>query len=166
MILIYNILEKKYIEKKLDYIDMEKILKNVNNTLNLSELFDKIYMYCDIICKKIYNSKSTSLANRIYTFMEKNYDSDLKLDRIAKVFNYNKTYLGKVIRKQLGDSFNNLLDKIRINKAKEMLRQTNLKVYQISEKVGYGTLDYFYVKFKKYVGMSPTKYRLQNKKDI
>jgi len=98
--------------------------------------------------------------------MEKNYDSDLKLDRIAKVFNYNKTYLGKVIRKQLGDSFNNLLDKIRINKAKEMLRQTNLKVYQISEKVGYGTLDYFYVKFKKYVGMSPTKYRLQNKKDI
>ena len=43
--------------------------------------------------------------------------------------------------------------------AKRLLQETDLKVYQISERVGYGSIDYFYMKFKKYVGISPKEYR-------
>ncbi len=91
--------------------------------------------------------------------MEKNYDKDLKLETIARNFNYNSAYLGKLFRKEMGESFNNSLDIIRITNARRLLQETNLKVYQISEKVGYGSIDYFYIKFKKYVGISPKEYR-------
>ncbi len=91
--------------------------------------------------------------------MEKNYDKDLKLEGIAKLFNYNSAYLGKRFQKEMGESFNNSLDIIRIANAKRLLEETDLKVYQISEQVGYSSIDYFYVKFKKYVGISPRDYR-------
>ena len=39
------------------------------------------------------------------------------------------------------------------------MEETDLKVYQISEQVGYSSIDYFYMKFKKYVGISPKEYR-------
>lgn len=62
-------------------------------------------------------------------------------------------------RKEMGETFNNSLDMIRITNARRLLEETNLKVYQISEMVGYSSIDYFYMKFKKYVGISPKEYR-------
>ncbi len=59
----------------------------------------------------------------------------------------------------MGENFNNSLDLIRIANARRLLQETNLKVYQISERVGYSSIDYFYMKLKKYVGISPKKYR-------
>ncbi len=91
--------------------------------------------------------------------MEKNYHKDLKLENIAKNFNYNSAYLGKLFRKEMGETFNNSLDRIRITNAQKLLEETDLKVYQISEQVGYSSIDYFYMKFKKYVGISPKEYR-------
>ena len=52
-----------------------------------------------------------------------------------------------------------MLDTIRITNAKRLLAQTDYKVYQISEMVGYANIDYFYLKFKKYVGISPKEYK-------
>lgn len=56
-------------------------------------------------------------------------------------------------------SFNSYIDSLRINYSKELLGQNQLKVYEISEKVGYKNVDYFHKKFKKYVDMSPAEYR-------
>ena len=100
-----------------------------------------------------------SIIQRVSYYMEKNYDKDLKLESIAKNFNYNSAYLGKLFRRETGENFNNALDRIRITNARRLLKETGLKVYQISEMVGYGSIDYFYMKFKKYVGISPKEYR-------
>jgi two-component system response regulator YesN len=53
------------------------------------------------------------------------------------------------------------LDKIRIEKAKYLLVEEKLKVYQVCERVGYKNIDYFHSKFKKYVGISPLNYKKQ-----
>ena len=58
-------------------------------------------------------------------------------------------------------SFNTYLDNIRIDQAKKLLMEDNLKVYQVCEKVGYKNIDYFHSKFKKYVGVSPLNYKKQ-----
>ena len=55
--------------------------------------------------------------------------------------------------------FNMFIDQVRINHSKELLTNTDLKVYEISEKVGYRNVDYFHTKFKKYVNQSPAEYR-------
>ena len=53
------------------------------------------------------------------------------------------------------------VDHIRIEHAKKLISENKLKVYEISEQVGYKNVDYFHKKFKKYVGVSPAEYRKQ-----
>lgn len=95
-----------------------------------------------------------------------NYDHDLKLEKISKLFNYNSAYLGQIFYKVRGDNFNNTLDVIRITNAKRLLAESDMKVYQISEAVGYKNIDLFYKKFKKQVGVTPKDYlkSIQNNK--
>lgn len=78
---------------------------------------------------------------------------------IAPLFGYNCSYLGKVFTRKIGENFNSYLDRIRIQKAKELLASNHYKVYEISEKVGYSNADYFHKKFKKYTNTTPAKYR-------
>ncbi|WP_246240467.1 helix-turn-helix transcriptional regulator [Anaerocolumna sedimenticola] len=59
----------------------------------------------------------------------------------------------------MGESFNSYIDHVRINHTMELLKQKNLKVYEIAELVGYKNVDYFHKKFKKYVGISPAEFR-------
>ncbi|MNG23684.1 HTH-type transcriptional regulator YesS [compost metagenome] len=79
----------------------------------------------------------------------------MKLETLADLFNYNSSYLGKLFKTHTGDHFNTYLDKVRIEKAKELLAQ-GLKVHQVAEKVGYGSVDYFHTKLKEYEGRSPS----------
>lgn len=90
--------------------------------------------------------------------IHRNYGDNLRLEGLAEVFNYNSAYLGKLFKNYTGEYFNTYLDKVRIEKAKEMLQQ-GMKVYQVAELVGYTNVDYFYTKFKKYEGISPSLYR-------
>lgn len=95
---------------------------------------------------------------RILDLIHRNYSDNLKLETLAAVFNYNSAYLGKLFRQATGEYFNTYLDRVRIEKAKDHLKQ-GMKVYQVAEKVGYTNADYFHSKFKKYVGTSPSIYR-------
>lgn len=95
---------------------------------------------------------------RMVDLIQRDYCENLKLETLAAVFNYNSAYLGKLFKNYTGEYFNTYLDKVRIDKAKEFLIQ-DMKVYQVASRVGYNNSDYFYSKFKKYVGMSPSVYR-------
>jgi two-component system response regulator YesN len=70
--------------------------------------------------------------------------------------------LGKLFSRKVGDSFNAYVDKVRIRYATEQLKSSKKKVYEIAEEAGYCNVDYFHKKFRKYVGVSPAKYRREN----
>lgn len=163
IMVMYNLMQiKNWAEKRYDggkEINISKLIEQLNQVDELDELLE---LYCHILqdfCTQIGCDGSETVIKRMYYYMEKNYDKDLKLETFAKLFNYNSNYLGKIFRKEIGDSFNNILDNIRITNAKRLLTNTDLKVYQISERVGYSNIDYFYLKFKKYVGISPKEYK-------
>ena len=61
---------------------------------------------------------------------------------------------------------NTYVDKIRIEEAKKLLLEEHLKVYEVSERIGYKNIDYFHSKFKKYVGISPLNYKKQKESKI
>lgn len=86
-------------------------------------------------------------------FIQRNPGENLKLEVLAEVFNYNSSYLGKLFKNHTGEYFNAFLDKVRMEKAKELLDE-GLKVHQVAARVGYANVDYFHGKFKKYVGES------------
>ncbi|MCI8269758.1 MAG: response regulator [Lachnospiraceae bacterium] len=157
-------LGKKYTSDALSDEKMQPLIRRLMEAEDMKVLLEYFEGIMTDLSREIGTGGAGNIIRRVYYYMEKNYDKDLKLETIAKNFNYNSAYLGKLFRKEMGESFNNSLDIIRIANARRLLQETNLKVYQISERVGYGSIDYFYIKFKKYVGISPKEYRknLQN----
>ncbi len=158
-------LEKKYHSAALSNKALQTPIRQLMEAENMKELLACYEQILIDLSREIGTGGAGNIIRRVYHYMEKNYAKDLKLEMIARNFNYNSAYLGKLFRKEMGESFNNSLDIIRITNAQRLLRETNLKVYQISEQVGYSSIDYFDIKFKKYVGKSPKEYRKEESRD-
>lgn len=159
MILLHNNLSKRYEESKKNFPTISEISVSLLQANSIQELIKSVYLFACDMSDMIGNTSSDNVIKRMYAYMEKNFDKDLKLENIAKMFNYNSAYLGKVFKKEAGESFNVALDCIRIENAKSLLQTTDMKVYQVSERVGFSNIDYFCAKFKKYVGVSPKEYK-------
>ncbi|MFA9377587.1 MAG: response regulator [Lachnotalea sp.] len=137
----------------IDFIDSKYYLYEI--ILFFSEQFE-------MIMNAIGNSSSDSVLDDIVHYINHNFHDNIKLETIAPLFGYNSSYLGKIFSKKVGESFNSYIDHVRINNSKELLLENTLKVYEISEHVGYKNVDYFHKKFKKYVGESPAEFRKKN----
>ena len=90
---------------------------------------------------------------------EKFADPDLSLVSVSTEISVSPNYLSALLKKDTGETFKELLTKKRIETAKELLMDTNMKVREISEKCGYNDQHYFSYCFKKYTGVSPNSCR-------
>ncbi|MDE6567237.1 MAG: response regulator [Lachnospiraceae bacterium] len=140
-----------------------EIIDYIGNRYYLYEIILYFSEQFEMIMRTIGNPSSDSVMDDIIHYIEHNYMNNIKLENIAPLFGYNSSYLGKIFTKKVGEGFNVFIDKVRIKHSKELLVETDLKVYEISEKVGYRNVDYFHTKFKKYVDQSPAEYRKQHK---
>lgn len=106
------------------------------------------------------NDLPPSYADMAIRMMMNHYaEDDLSLQSVANRINVNSSYLSRIFKQETGENFINFLTKIRIDKAKFYLEQGNLKIYEVAEKVGYPNTTYFSTIFKKWVGVTPEKYR-------
>ncbi|PRR79162.1 putative response regulatory protein [Clostridium liquoris] len=92
-------------------------------------------------------------------FIQKNYGAKLTLDMVSKEVGYSKAYFSKIFTEETGDNFTTYLTNIRIEKAKELLTKTEMKIYEICEHIGYSNIEHFSRTFKKIVGVSPIQYK-------
>jgi two-component system response regulator YesN len=125
----------------------------------LRDIIDAMVKSCMHICECLPLLSADTCFQRIITYVKNNYNEALRLESLSKLFNYNCAYLGKRFKDFTGKNFHTYLDTLRTDAAKELLQNTNIKVYKISGMVGYTETDYFYTKFKKYVGESPLVFR-------
>lgn len=105
------------------------------------------------------NAPSASYLRRALEFVEMNCSKDLTIKDVAENLNISTSYLWKLFRKHVDLTFNEYLTKSRMQKAKQLLKTEDLKIYEISEACGYKDYRYFSSVFKKYVGLNPTDYR-------
>lgn len=159
LFLLKVVLEEHYEQKKEEFPSYNDLSISIKNASNLKQLIALSVQYCKELSEAVAISGAENVIMRVHAYVEKNYYKDLKLEGIAKMFNYNSAYLGKLFKKETGENFNNFLDHIRIEHAKKMLTETDLKVYQVSERIGYSNIDYFHSKFKRYVGVSPKEFK-------
>lgn len=96
---------------------------------------------------------------KIRKFIEAHYMENISLKTIAAKFFMNPVYLGQLFRKTYGVYFNDFLLGIRVGEAKKLLRQTDLRMYEVADKVGFQNADYFVTQFEKLEGVTPTEYR-------
>ena len=101
------------------------------------------------------------IIDQLIYYVDRHYEEDLTLKDIADHFGYNSAYLGKKFKRKMDESFLNYLEKVRMEKATDLLKESHLMVYEIADKVGYNNIDYFYKKFKHFYHISPNEYRRQ-----
>lgn len=92
---------------------------------------------------------------RAKAYIREHYAQDISLNELADHMGMNPMYLSRLFKKEMGMNFSAYLTKIRIEKAIELLRQGDYKIYEVSQMVGYQTVQYFSKVFKKETGKSP-----------
>jgi AraC-like DNA-binding protein len=103
------------------------------------------------------------LVTRAKEYIHQNQAEDLSLGQVAKAVNSSKFYFCKLFKKATGLSFTNYVSRVRIEKAKNLLLNPNLRISEIAYEIGFQSLTHFNRIFKKVIGQSPTDYRAQLK---
>ena len=97
--------------------------------------------------------------DRVKSYIKRNYSSHLTLDSIARVFNFTPSYISRLFARSGGDlGFVEFVTQVRVDAAKDIIREGGCRVNQISEAVGFESPFYFSKVFKKSEGMSPRDY--------
>ncbi len=109
-------------------------------------------------------SGSDAITKFVIEYVEANYGGDLSLDAIAYKLGITGPYLSSYFKEKTGTNFSDYIYTVRMNKATEMLIETDLLIQEIASLVGYFTVASFNRVFKRYTGMTPSEFRRQNKK--
>lgn len=148
-----------YSHAEIPFPNNADIIRSIESKYYLYEIILFFTEQFEIVISSIGNSTRDSVLDDILNYINHNYANNITLENIAPLFGYNSSYLGKIFSKRMGENFNSYVDHIRIEKSKELLLNESLKVYNVAERVGYRNVDYFHIKFKKYVGQSPAEFR-------
>ena len=108
--------------------------------------------------------RNAAMAARLEQYLEEHFSEDVTLEDLASWFDLAPAYCSRLVKAAAGDNFSRLLLKKRIQKTKEMLKRTELHIYEIAKLAGYEDVKYFNRVFKKETGMTPIQYRRSLKK--
>lgn len=136
------------------------IIETLTNMYHLYEILAYFQEQFEMIMRAIGNNSSESVLDDILYYINHNYQESIKLESLSNLFGYNTSYLGKLFKEHVGQNFNSYLDSVRIKQATILLDTTDLRVYEVSARVGYKNVDYFQQKFRKITGINPSEYRL------
>lgn len=92
-------------------------------------------------------------------FLSQNYDRDIRVTDVASAVNLHPGYLQRIFKSATGRTLIDALTDIRMEKAKMLLKQTNIPVTEIYDYVGIGSRQYFHAVFKKHSNRTPLEYR-------
>lgn len=99
------------------------------------------------------------LTDKITEYIKQNYSKPLTMKDVASEFYLNPSYFCKLFKEESGVTFTHYLMKLRIEKAKELLETSTLKLYDIAAAIGYGNVQYFSTIFKEIENVTPSQYR-------
>jgi len=110
------------------------------------------------IATKEDEDNENNLSAQIISYLNNHYSNPVQIMNLADFFSMSYRNISRTFKSQTGITITNKLNEIRINKAKEFL-VTNMPINEIAKAVGYSNEYYFSVIFKKYTGLTPSKFR-------
>lgn len=154
----------------LEQLQTQSVSSSTQNILNtmfdLNELEDYYSQFFANIAN-ILSEKSVyatdDVIEKIKIYVEKNYYKNLTIELLSCFFYMNRSYLSHLFKEKTGDTFVNYLNTVRLDKAKQLLLNTDKKMYQIAKSVGYDNVKYFFRVFKKFFHVTPEQFRNINK---
>lgn len=147
-----------YVDKPININELEKAVTKATEEIKKNKI---IYNY-QTIGKGVEaeNSDFTGVVALVQKYISSNYaDKDLSIKKLADVVFLTPTYLSSLYKKKTNKTISEYIVEIRMEKAKALLTDVGLKLYIISDMVGYEDSVYFSKIFKKYTGCTPSSYR-------
>lgn len=161
---IYYILTRIIIQNQLpeDKTEFLILLDRSSDAEKLKEyLVDMLFS----IEKSLKQSRkhTNQMIRNATSYISQHLSDDLSLESIADAVNANPSYLSRIFSKECGETITEYITRVRIEKAKELLRLSDYFVYQVSEATGFHDPAYFSTTFKKYTGLSPKEFKQSHK---
>jgi Response regulator containing CheY-like receiver domain and AraC-type DNA-binding domain len=127
----------------------------------LDEMHELVLRFLEA-CARLNQSRSErpqSYAEQARSIMLSQYAEDISLQSVADQINVNSSYLSRIFKQETGENFVNFLTRIRMERAQSLLKDKNIRIYEVANRVGYPNTTYFSKLFKKTTGQSPEDYR-------
>ena len=106
-----------------------------------------------------YRYTENEAFNELLEYIHHHYNETIELNTCAKRYHTSMSHVSKMFQKYFQTNFTSYVNNLRIKKAQEFLNETTLSIQEISGKVGYNNLNYFYKNFKKITSVTPNIYR-------
>ncbi|MGP4038786.1 response regulator transcription factor [Gracilibacillus sp. D59] len=133
--------------------------KPIINETNIINVIQKLQEYCVLNVDKLKAYNKNRLIEKVEKWVESNIQENISLTEVANVVHLNATYFSEYFKKCKGETFSQYLVRCRMEKAKELLSDHSLRVYEVASNVGYSDNRHFSKVFQSKVGMTPTEYR-------
>lgn len=116
--------------------------------------------FLDMMCRVMgYTYTNNQIFNNILEYLNSNYQNNISLGECAGQFHISPNHIARMFKKYMNISYISYLNEIRVKKAMELLKDTDMPIKEIAEKVGYNNLNYFYKNFSLVTGITPKVYK-------
>ncbi|MBE7054755.1 MAG: helix-turn-helix domain-containing protein [Ruminococcaceae bacterium] len=143
-----------------------KNLPRYNFKASLYEMINVLEEFAVLLCDSIKEKKRSrkdELKQRITEYLYDNYSNpNLCAAMVAREFSLSEKYIFTVVKEHTGKTFNEFVEGVRLDKAKEYLTQTDMPINKIASLIGFNTIDTFYKAFKRVYGIAPGKWKENN----
>ncbi|MGN7358997.1 AraC family transcriptional regulator [Paenibacillus sp. SAF-054] len=120
--------------------------------------------YVELAIRQIREEREQSTSNmldRALAYIRERFREDMSLEDVAEHVHLNPYYFSKVFKQQTGETFIDYVTRLRIDRAKDMMKDGELSLKEVCYAVGYKDPNYFSRVFKKVTGVTPSEYRMQ-----
>jgi two-component system, response regulator YesN len=133
-----------------------------NGTFQLEEYIKRKKREIAIFLKKVKKGtqqKNSNIIIEIEKYLQANFDRDVKLQEISEHFYISREYISRKFKQEFNENISDYVVRFRMKKAKSLLKNSQLKIYEIANMIGYQDDKYFRKVFKKVEGITPNEYR-------
>ncbi|PFG07725.1 response regulator [Bacillus sp. es.034] len=123
------------------------------------ELLDLARVIAEKVSETRHSSNGIAIVENVRRYMDRHYTNEISLTSLADQFHINSAYLSEMFKELVGQNFSDYLVNLRMEKARSLLMDEQLKVIEIAHLVGYSNSGYFSTVFKKRFGQKPLDYR-------
>lgn len=138
------------------------LIENSNKLEEIEEFkFQMISAYCRFV-QKYRLDEYSPLVRKAVTYIRVHLSDQLSLKQIAAGIKVSPSYLSRIFNQEMGESISNFITRSRVEKAAELLAFSRMPIQNVAAYVGFSDLNYFSRCFKKWMGRTPTGYRVES----
>ena len=164
IIILTNFAEFNYAKEAISFGAYEYLIKSEIITKEIKDLLFRVDEKLKeketniknlLVNKREAKKKYSKTIEKSIKYIEENYKSHISLIDVAKHIYLSHEYFSRLFKEEVGENFSTYLTLYRINKARELIKGTDMKISQIAMEVGYSNPGYFSKNYKKYIGKTP-----------